>query len=73
MTAITHKKRELEQEIIGLIKDRIGEEFYVAKDLALSMTGLAASTMTCEKLEQWAKKLKKDAEKEKTEKEPLKT
>jgi len=63
MTAITHQKQELQAEIADRIKARIGNDFYVAKEIALSMTGLAASQMTYAELTKWVEKLRKDDEK----------
>ena len=53
-------KRELQAEIAERIKARIGDDFYVARDIALSMTELAMGKMTEKELTQWAEKLRKD-------------
>ena len=53
-------KRELQAEIAERIKARIGDDFYVARDIALSMTDLAMGKMTEKELTQWAEKLRKD-------------
>ena len=53
-------KRELHDEITERIKSRIGDDFYVAKGIALSMTEVAMGKMTEKELTQWAEKLRKD-------------
>ena len=53
-------KRELHAEIVKRIKARIGDDFYVARDIALSMTEVAMGKMTEKELTQWAEKLRKD-------------
>ena len=53
-------KRELHAEIVKRIKTRIGDDFYVARGIALSMTDVAMGKMTEAELTQWAEKLRKD-------------
>ena len=53
-------KRELHAEITERIKARIGDDFYVARGIALSMTEVAMGKMTEKELTQWAEKLRKD-------------
>ena len=51
---------ELHAEITERIKTRIGDDFYVARGIALSMTDVAMGKMTEAELTQWAEKLRKD-------------
>ena len=53
-------KRELHDEITERIKARIGDDFYVARGIAISMTDVAMGKMTEKELAQWAEKLRKD-------------
>ena len=53
-------KRELHAEIVERIKSRIGDDFYVARGIAISMTEVAMGKMTVKELTQWAEKLRKD-------------
>ena len=53
-------KRKLQAEIVKRIKARIGDDFYVARGIALSMTDVAMGKMTEKELTQWAEKLRKD-------------
>ena len=53
-------KRELHAKIVDMVKSRIGDDFYVARDIALSMTEVAMGKMTEKELTQWAEKLRKD-------------
>ena len=57
------QKQELQVEIAEHIKTRIGDDFYVARDIALSMTDLATNKMTVVELTKWVEKLRRDDEK----------
>ena len=58
------RNMDMQDEILDMIKNRIGEDFYIAKGIALSMTRLAMGMMTEDKLKQWAEKLRKDVDHE---------
>ena len=60
MTSIIDQKGALQAEIAERIKSRIGDDFYVARGIALSMTEVAMGKMTEAELTKWAEKLRKD-------------
>jgi len=53
------EKMELRREIARHIRNRIGD-YYVAKEIALSMTDLVTAKMTKKELVQWVEKLKEN-------------